>query len=147
MTRAQLVQVFANVSGVDTKNRNVDSGFTDVPRGKWYTAAVTWAAKNGIVNGVGGGKFDPNSKVTREQMCVMLVNYTRFKGITLKTVEAKEDFADNSKISKWALDAVYICQRADIVNGKGAGIFDPKGTGTRAEASVIFTKFHKDHLK
>ena len=144
ITRAQFVQVLANLEGVDTSNRNINSGFTDVPKGKWYTAAVTWAAKNGIVNGVGAGKFDPNANVTREQMCVMLVNYAKFKGITLKTVEAKENFADNGKISSWAKDAVYICQQSDIVNGKGAGLFDPKGTGTRAEASVIFTKFHKD---
>ncbi len=31
-------------------------------------------------------------------------------------------------------------------NGKGEGKFDPQGTGTRAEASVIFTKFHKEYL-
>ena len=62
-------------------------------------------------------------------------------------VEAKESFADDKKISKWAKTAVYTCQMADIVNGKGAGTFDPQGPGTRAEASVIFTKFHKDYLK
>lgn len=147
MTRAQFVQVLANLEKVDTSNGNINSGFTDVPKGKWYTAAVTWAVENGIVNGVGAGKFDPNANVTREQMCVMLVNYAKFKGITLKAVEAKENFTDNSKISSWAKDAVYTCQQADIVNGKGTGVFDPKSTGTRAEACVIFTKFHKEYMK
>jgi len=147
ITRAQFVQVLANLEGVDTSNRNINSGFTDVPKGKWYTAAVTWAAKNGVVNGIGAGKFDPNANVTREQMCVMLVNYAKFKGITLKPIEAKENFADDGKISKWAKTAVYTCQQADIVNGKGSGLFDPKNTGTRAEASVIFTKFHKNYIK
>ena len=52
----------------------------------------------------------------------------------------------DSVISKWAKTAVYTCQQADIVNGKGANTFDPQGTGTRAEASVIFSKFHKDYL-
>jgi len=77
----------------------------------------------------------------------MLVNYAKFKGITLKAIEAKENFADDGKISKWAKTAVYTCQQADIVNVKGSGLFDPKNTGTRAEASVIFTKFHKNYIK
>ncbi len=146
ITRAQFVQVLANLVGVDTSNRNVKTSFKDVPAKKWYTSAVKWASENKVVNGMGDGKFEPNANVTREQMCVMLVNFAKFKDITLKKVENKENFADNAKISKWAKTAVYTCQQADIVNGKGAGKFDPKGTGTRAEASVMFTKFHKDYL-
>ncbi len=147
ITRAQFVQVLANLVGVDTSNRNVTTSFKDVPAKKWYTAAVKWASDNKIVNGVGEGKFDPGANVTREQMCVMLVNFAAFKKITLKSVEGRENFSDDGKISKWAKAAVYTCQQADIVNGKGAGKFDPKGTGTRAEASVMFTKFHKDYMK
>lgn len=146
ITRAQFVQVLANLEGVDTSNREVTTKFTDVPRGKWFTAAVKWASENGVVNGVGDGKFDPNANVTREQMCVMLVNFAKFKGLSLNNVEAKASFADDAKISSWAKTAVYTCQQADIVNGKGANTFDPQGTGTRAEASVMFTKFHKDYI-
>ncbi len=146
ITRAQFVQVLANLVGVDTSNRNVTTSFKDVPAKKWYTAAVKWASDNKIVNGLGDGKFGPDANVTREQMCVMLVNFAKFKGVTLKTVETKENFADNNKISSWAKDAVYACQMADIVNGKGKSTFDPKGTGTRAEASVMFAKFHKEYL-
>ncbi len=146
ITRAQFVQVLANINGIDTSSRNVTTSFTDVPKGKWYTHAVKWASENKIVNGVGNGKFDPNANVTREQMCVMLVNYAKFMGITLKTVETIENFADDSSISKWAKTAVYTCQQADIVNGKGANTFDPQGTGTRAEACVMFTKFHEDYM-
>jgi len=145
ITRAQFVQVLANLEGVDTSNRDVTTGFSDVPAKKWFTSAVKWASDNKIVNGVGEGRFDPNANVTREQMCVMLVNYARFKSIALKTVEDKESFADDASISKWARTAVYTCQQSDIVNGKGEGKFDPQGTGTRAEASVIFTKFHKEY--
>ncbi len=146
ITRAQFVQVLANLVGVDTSNRNVTTSFKDVPSKKWFTSAVKWASENKIVNGLGDGKFEPNANVTREQMCVMLVNFAKFKNITLKTLENKANFADDGKISKWAKTAVYTCQMADIVNGKGAGKFDPKGTGTRAEASVMFTKFHKDYM-
>jgi len=146
ITRAQFVQVLANLEGIDTSNKKITTKFTDVPSGKWYTPAVKWASENSIVSGVGNGKFSPNKKVTREQMCVMLVNYAKFKGITLNKVEAKATFADNNKISSWAKDAVYVCQQANIVNGKSNNKFDPKGTGTRAEAATIFTTYHKDYI-
>ena len=148
MTRAQFVQVFANISGVDTSNRNVNSGFSDVPKGKWYTAAVTWAAKNGIVNGVGGGRFDPNAKVTREQMCVMIVNYIEnYQKKTLNITTNASTFADDAKIAKWAKTAVYKCAKAGLVNGVGNNKFDPKASATRAQGATLFTNFYKQYMK
>jgi len=54
------VQILANMSGVDTKNREVETAFSDVPSGKWYTPAVKWAFENGIVDGTDSDKFSPN---------------------------------------------------------------------------------------
>ena len=148
MTRAQFVQVFANISGVDTSNKNVNSGFSDVPKGKWYTAAVTWAAKNGIVSGVGGGKFDPDAKVTREQMCVMIVNYIEnYQKRTLSVTTNAPTFADDAKIAKWAKTAVYKCAKAGLVNGVGNNMFDPKASATRAQGATIFTNFFKEYMR
>lgn len=146
INRAEFVQVLANLSGVDTSEQDITTKFTDVHPSYWCVPAIKWASDNKIVNGFGNGKFKPYEPVTREQMCVMLLNYAKFRGITLEKIEDKVTFADDAKISKWAKKAVYTCQTADIVNGKGKNTFDPQGTGTRAEASVIFTKFHKDYL-
>ncbi len=147
ITRAEFVQVLANITGVDTSNKAVVTKFSDVRAGDWFAPAVKWANDNGIVAGKYANQFAPEENITREQMCVMIVNYAKYRGITLAVVEAKEAFADDWAISSWAKDAVYACQMADIVNGKGEGRFDPQGTGLRAEASVIFTKFHQNYLK
>ena len=147
ITRAEFVQVLANITGVDTSNKQLITKFVDAKPGDWFTPAVKWANENGIVAGKNATQFGPEENITREQMCVMIVNYAKFKGITLKAVEAKEAFVDDAAISSWAKDAVYACQMADIVNGKGGGRFDPAGTGLRAEASVIFTKFHQSYLR
>lgn len=146
ITRAQFVQVLANLSGIDTSYKKVDTKFYDVPSGKWFTLAIKWASENGIVKGVGNGNFEPDTSVTREQMCLMLTNYAKFRGITFRKETDKVPFADDGSISSWAKKAVYICQQAKIVNGKGKGIFDPQGTGTRAEASKIFAEFHKSYI-
>ena len=148
MTRAQFVQVFANLSGVDTSNRNVNSGFTDVPRGKWFTASVTWAAKNGIVNGVGQGRFDPDANVTREQMCVMIANY--IQNYLKRTPDTSMDtlvFTDDAAIADWARTAVYQCANSGLVNGVGQGRFDPKASATRAQGATLFTNFYKKYMR
>lgn len=144
MTRAQFVQVFANISNVDTSNKNVSSSFSDVPSGKWYSAAVKWAAENGVVNGIGNGKFAPEDPVTREQMCVMLVNYVeKFQKETLETTVDTKTFDDDSKIASWAKDSVYKCAKAGLVNGVGNNMFDPQGTTTRAQGATFFSNFYK----
>lgn len=52
-----------------------------MPRGQWYTEAVAWAAENGVVNGVGGGKFEPDGNVTREQIATILYRYAGLRGV------------------------------------------------------------------
>jgi uncharacterized protein YgiM (DUF1202 family) len=148
MTRAQFVQVLANISKIDTSDKNVDAGFTDVKSGKWYAPAVKWAAENEIVSGMGDGIFAPESEVTREQMCVILVNYTeKYLGKKLKVKEETEVFADNDSISSWANKDVYKCQAADLISGVGDGMFSPKTFANRAQGATIFTQFHKDYVK
>lgn len=147
MTRAQFVQVFANLSCVDTNDTNVDSGFIDVESGQWYAPAVKWASENGIVKGVGDGKFEPDAKVTREQMCLMLVNYMEnFKNSKLDEIIAVETFKDDDIIHDWAKDAVYKCAKSGLVKGVGDGNFEPIDFATRAAGATLFTNFHKDVL-
>ena len=67
MTRSMLVTVLWRYAQKPVEGEN---SFTDVANGTWYTDAVTWAAQNGIVNGVGNNRFDPNGKITREQMAL-----------------------------------------------------------------------------
>ena len=86
MTRGMFVTVLGNKAKVDP-DQYTESSFTDVKPGKWYAPYVEWAAQNGIVNGVGGGRFNPNQSVTREQMAVILYNYAKFTNCDL-TVRA-----------------------------------------------------------
>ena len=79
MTRAMLVTVLWRMDGKPSAAGG--SSFTDVPRGQWYTEAVAWAAENGVVNGVGGGKFEPDGNVTREQIATILYRYAGLRGV------------------------------------------------------------------
>ncbi len=147
MTRAQFVQVFANLSGIDTSNNQIKTIFSDVKEGEWYAAAIDWASKNGIVNGVGDGKFNPNANVTREEMCVMLARYMEsFKKLELTAKRDLPAFADESEFSSWALDAINKCADAGLINGVGENKFSAKAPANRAQGATIFTNFYVNYL-
>ena len=139
MTRGMFVTVLGNKKGID--GQTYKNTFTDVKAGKWYENSVAWAAENNIVKGYSATSFGPENNVTREQMCVLMVNYAKFAGIDLKSKNEVTTFADSSKISSWAKEAVETCQAAGLVSGKGDNKFDPQGLATRAEAAVIMKNF------
>ena len=147
MTRAQFVQVLANMAGIDTTDKQVEAGFEDVPSGAWFAPAIKWASENGIVNGMGEGIFEPNERISREQMCTMLVRYVvQYEGITLKKPNAKLNFADDAVISSWAKENVYLCQQAGLVNGVTTTTFEPQSLATRAQVAAIMTRYHQQYI-
>lgn len=131
LSRAQFAQVFFNKEGKPTVTDS--SSFTDVLTGQWYTPAVIWANKQGVVGGYGNGLFGPNDDITREQLAVMLWRYAGKPAPSGTTL----NFTDANKVSSWALDAMRWATENGIVNGKGNGILDPKGFATRAEVAQM----------
>ena len=138
MTRAMFVQVLANLEQVNRSGYR-NTRFKDVADRQWYTAAVAWAAETGIVNGVGADRFDPHAPITREQMIVMLYNYMKSKGYAIPQGQGRP-FADEGKISPWALEAVHALQSLNIITGRNGNLFDPKGVASRAEVAAVFVR-------
>ena len=145
MTRSMFVQVLANLENID-RTEYTNSRYSDVTDGQWYTAAVEWAAENGIVNGISADLFDPHASLTREQMVVILYNYMSYKGYELPQIQAQA-FADESEVSSWALEAVRALQSIGIVTGKGNNLFDPNGTASRAEVATVFVRLIEHLVK
>ncbi|MDR2665181.1 MAG: S-layer homology domain-containing protein, partial [Oscillospiraceae bacterium] len=143
MTRAMFVTVLGRAAGVDAA-AYAGSVFDDVPGGQWYSAYVKWASENGIVTGVGGNKFAPNTSITREEMAVILYRYAQFASVTLKS-DAVPPFADAGEISSWATDAVDAMARAGTINGVGEERFAPKNTATRAEVATLLSRFVQEY--
>ncbi len=139
ITRAEFVMVLANYSGEDYSNEEC-SKFTDVKSSAWYYHAVAWAANRGIVNGMSADKFAPTGTITRQDLCLMLTNYLKYKGVTVDSV-VSEPFADDAKIGSWAYDAVYVIKSIGVVSGMGANEFQPRGNATRAQVAQMMMKF------
>lgn len=107
----------------------------------WYTDAVYWARKNGIVNGVTDNEFAPNDNITREQMAAIMFRYAKYKNIAPTDNWAiKLDYADLEEISDWAAEAVMYCKLKGLIQGKDNNMFDPKHSATRAETAAILQR-------
>jgi len=87
-----------------------------------------------VVGGVGGGNFNPDGAITRQEAAVILSRLANTMDITLPT--ATPDFTDNNLISDWAVMAIGAMQQSEIMGGVGGSRFDPSGSYTR-EQSII----------
>ena len=145
MTRAMLVTVLWRYAG---QPMGYENKFTDVnaKSGSWYIDAVAWAAGNGIVNGIGNNKFDPNGKITREQMAAILFRYANKNGIDTSKRGNLNSFPDASTVSSWAKDAVQWTVAEGIINGSD-GKLQPKGNATRAQVATILMRFIENIVK
>ena len=137
MTRAMLVTVLWRNAGSPQEGENT---FADVPDGTWYTAAVAWAAKNGVVNGVGNGKFDPDGAITREQMTAILLRFAAANGVDTSKRADLSSFPDAGSVSAWAKDALAWTVAEGIIGGSDGKLL-PQGNATRAQVAAILMRF------
>lgn len=140
MSRAMLVQVLYKMEGSPKVAFKLT--FSDVKAGQWYSNAVIWAADNDIVAGLGNGKFDPTGEITREQLAVILYNYSMKKG---RDVTARGDlsrFSDAGSTSSWAKTAVEWAVGEGLISGTNVGL-EPKGKASRAQVAQILMNYEK----
>lgn len=142
MTRAMLVSVLWRLAGAPAPK--APNTFVDVPDGAWYTDAVTWAAENGVVSGIGGSRFDPSGFVTREQTAEILYNYAHSKGYDVSARADLTAFPDAGSVSGWAKNALSWANAAGLINGTvrdGQTILDPQGSASRAQIAMILMNY------
>lgn len=133
MSRAMLVTVLYRSAGSPAVSGLAD--YADVPVSAYYNSAVKWASDNRYISGYGNRIFGSNDPVTREQIITIL---WRYEGGPAATAP---DFADESRISSFAVAAVDWARTNNIVNGVGNNRFDPKGSANRAQVAVILHNY------
>lgn len=137
ITRAEFTKLLLGAIGITATN--ADSPFTDVKPGDWYYATVATAYNEGLVSGVSETQFSPNSRITREQMAVMIQRALQYKGVTSR--ESAIVFADERHISSWAKPSVKRLYFLGIISGKDNKInIAPKDQATRAETATIIVR-------
>ena len=139
MTRAMLVTVLWRYAGSPKEGKN---SFTDVANGQWYTDAIAWAASKDIVKGKSATTFDPNGKVTREQVATILYRYAGLVKADTSKRGSFTKFADGSSVNAWAKDGLSWAVASEIIGGSDGKLL-PQGDATRAQVAAILMRFNK----
>lgn len=139
LTRGMVVTMLYRLE--DEPRVTGSSGFDDVASGAWYADAVTWAAENGIVNGVSDTEFAPNVNITREQLAAILYRYAEYNDYDVSGRDDLSEFTDRSSISGYALDAMRWAVDEGLITGITNTTIEPQGTATRAQAATMFMRF------
>ena len=149
-TRAQIVQILYNLEGEPEVSGTTP--FTDLTQ-DWYQDAVLWAYQTGVVAGTGDGTtFDPDLPVTREQIAVILMEYTD-RILNIKRTWAPADlsgFPDAGSVSDWAKDALADAVALGLISGASNGgqtLLEPQGSATREQVATILMEFCKNVKK
>lgn len=139
LTRGMVVTILYRLEGEPRVTGS--SGFTDVASGAWYADPVTWAAANGIVNGVSDTEFAPDTDITREQLAAILFRYAEYKGYDVSGRDSLTGYTDRSSISAYALDAMRWAVDEGLITGMTATTIVPQGTATRAQCATMLMRF------
>lgn len=140
--RSQVVQMLYNLEGQPAMTGN--SGFSDIKSGDWYSKAVIWAERTGVVDGYEDNTFRPGKAVSREEFAQMLYNYAVYKRCDLSAAANLSKFPDGKNVSTWAEKAMSWANGNELINGHDDGRLDPGGTAIRAQAASILMRFDQN---
>lgn len=105
--------------------------FPDVPEGKWYTDAVSWAAQAGIVTGRSDGTLRPLEPVTRTQLAALL--YRCAAGGSQPYDEQLANYTDGASVPDYARGPMAWALENRLFSGMIANTIHPKLPVTRAQ--------------
>lgn len=140
LTRAQAATIISNYLALTPTNENIS--FSDVDKGFWAFDPISLVAQHKIMNGVGDGRFSPNTILTRAQMAQIFYS----AGFYSKSVNnPMNSFIDVDK-NFWAYIAIETMKQEGIMAGYPDGRFGPNDFTTRAQMAAIIYKLHEKGL-
>lgn len=107
------------------------AGFTDVPgANNWAHAGIDYCVSNGLMYGVGGSRFAPQTATTRAQIVQILYSLSGSP-----SVSGAAPFTDLTQ--DWYKNAVRWAYQTGVVSGMSATTFAPNVPVTREQIAVI----------
>lgn len=109
--------------------------------------SILKAAKIGVIKGKGEGLFDPEGKITREEIATMLNRLFLALEVNAPITMEWRYYADESEMSDWAKGSIQTLNKLGIIKGVGENKIDPKGYTTGEQASVMIKRSYDLTMK
>ena len=150
LTRAELCALLTQTMRLHLPETGAT--FSDVAKDSWYAPYIQAAQAAGYVSGVGNGRFDPQGKVTQEQMMTVLGRLAADLNLNFLGASnaVPEDTGISSKYSTWAQPWVWLLEKSqkNILGQPLSMLYassdsiDPKAPATRGQtAHILYTLF------
>lgn len=102
---------------------------------------------HGVVAGTSATTFDPEGEITREQLAVILYNYTKqFAPAASRRPARSPASRDAASVSSWARTEMAWAVGNGLISGTGSGsvaYLTPQGSATRAQVAAILMRFEQ----
>jgi len=105
ITRAEVAMIFFRLVKDPAKESVIRGTFTDVKDGVWYTQAVNYLAKIGVILGYPDGSFRPENNLTRGEI-VTVINRMLLRGIEVQDLPRWAPTYTDITAAHWAYTAI-----------------------------------------
>ena len=112
-----------------------DTGYSDVDAGAWYAESVTWCRENNLMAGVGGGRFAPDSTLTRAMLAAVL-----WRQAGSPVVNYLMQFNDVPE-GQWYTESIRWAASEELVRGYGNGRFGTNDPITQQQLDIILNNY------
>ena len=115
--------------------------FDDVASDAEYAKELACGKALGILQGVGGNKFNPEGTITRQDLMTICARELKYaQKLADEDVTVLDKFSDKDSVAEYALPFVAAMVKSEIVIGDDKNLLNPYGTATRAETAVIIQR-------
>lgn len=115
--------------------RAAGTSFQDIPDNAPYIQAVEWCVGHKLMNGIGGGYFDPDGTLDRRTLATVLYRAAGEPAIT-----TTPDCTD-VRAGQWYSEGVAWALEKGILQGYGGNRFGPEDPVTRVQLEVILQRY------
>lgn len=125
MTHGMMVQALYHMSGAQG--------------GPGSSAALGWAGENHILEGLA---FDPNARITRQELALMLYRYeTRWLGRPARNLAPLSQFADGAIQDPQLREATSWAVGCGLLQGTAASTLRPTAYASRVQAAAMLHRY------
>ena len=113
-SRAMLITILWRQAGCPVVE--TEANFADILPEAYYSQALRWAVKEGIVPQTGNTMFGPDEQITREELATMLYRFAQVSGYDVSKQADLSQYTDASEISQSNIQAIKWVVRARLDN-------------------------------
>ena len=135
INRAMAATLLNRLIGNSTPKESIE--FTDANGSEWWLKAAQWADEAGVISSYEDKSFKPDNTISREELAKAMYNCGKILNLDMSKRADIEIFTDSSNISTENKDAVSWAVANGIFKGNADGSFNPFGSVTRAEMSMV----------